>query len=917
MDIHPEKDIAYVIEQFEQQAKGLISLAKDMPVIRKNGSIFYVDINSAIITIAGKQYITRFFRDITERKQTEAELVRAHKQLQHLLDAASQISIIHTDLAGTILTFTRGAERMLGYSAAEMIGKQTPAIIHLASEMAARGQELTRELGYPVEGFEVFVAYAKQGKHDEREWTYVRKDGKYIIVDLIVTAVRDEFDNITGFLGIANDITERKLVIEAQAANSAKSQFVANISHEIRTPLNGIIGICELLLETKLSGEQLEYARIIDSSAENLLNIVNATLDFSKIEAGKMVLENIDFNLREIIEDTIGILSINASKKKLELTDFIESEVPIYLHGDPSRLRQILVNLVGNAIKFTFKGDISLKVALLEENHARATLRFSVQDTGIGIPADKTAAIFNSFTQADVSLARRFGGTGLGLSIAKGLTEQMGGKIGVDSDYGKGSIFWFVVPFAKQQHPTPAFLPHANLGEAKILVVDDNAANRMLLVQQLRAWHISIATAAGGAEALATMRSAAQKKHPFAAAIIDLCMPEMDGIRLAQAIKADSALKRTILLLMSAMLQLPATYSQYKHLFAAMIVKPIRQAYLLHSLLTSLKGTKMSVIEKKWWAEFQRHQQFNVGNRLHILVAEDNIANQQVILSILERMGHVANAVANGHETVTALETVAYDLVLMDIQMPEMDGIQATALIRDPASKVIDHGIPILALTAHAMEGDREKCLTAGMNGYITKPVSIKAIADAIAKIAITTKIFSSRDKKQRSTQAGGRPAANRIRSNTANAIIKESPRRDKAASEPHPSPATAVFDSKAFADRLRGNRASMLKIINIILKETPKLARQFERSVKSCAQEPAARLAHNIKGSAANIGGNQLFAVAAQIETACNLGDWTGAKHLLPELRRTLSGLERALRHFKTKLSIAKEESHENSRRR
>lgn len=874
MDICPEKDGSCDDGRFAWQTSG--HLSRNIPVKRKDGSVFYADVNSAVIAIAGKKYITAFFHDITERKQAEADLALAHRQLKNLIDSASQVSIIATDRFGKILVFNRGAECMLGYSAREMVGKQTPVIIHLESEMKARGLELTREMGCPVEGFDVLIAYAKRDKYDEREWTYVKKDGKHLTVDLIVTGVKDEFGKIDGFLGIAIDITDRKLALQAQAASVAKSQFVANISHEIRTPLNGIIGVCELLLETKLSDQQLEYARIVNFSAETLFSIINATLDFSKIEAGKIELESIDFNLRDTVEDIAGMFAVNVSRKKLELICVIEPDVPLCLRGDPSRLRQILFNLIGNAMKFTSEGEVVVRVELVEEKDSRAVLRFSIRDTGIGVPSDKISVLFNSFTQADTSLSRKYGGTGLGLAISKGLAEKMGGSIGVESAEGKGSTFWFVVPFLKQKPKVaPAVESGANFKGVRILIVDDNATNRLALAGQLRSWKIDVEMAGDGAEALAKMRSAANNKRTFAVALIDSCMPEMDGVTLGKAVKADSALKNTILFLMSSMAMFPETYIQNKHLFAATIIKPVRKRYLYCSLLAALKGETTSAREEKGAAEPKQHEQYRIGNRLNVLVAEDNLANQKVTLSILENMGHWGHVVANGREALQALETMPYDLVLMDVQMPEMDGLEATAIIRDPKSQVRDHAIPILALTAYAMEGDRERCLAAGMNGYIAKPVSIKAIADAIAKIAFVDNAHSSRG-------------------NVAREIPPCSASDDPA----------AVFDSKAFSDRLRGRNAPMSKIIDITLDTMPKYMSEIEQAVQKRCQDDAGRLAHNIRGCAANVGANRFLAVAVKLEAACKTGEWRAAEGLLPESNRQFAILERTMREFQKTLS-------------
>ena len=529
---------------------------------------------------------------------------------------------------------------------------------------------------------------------------------------------------------------EKTNVAQAHASSAAKSRFIANVSHEIRTPLAGIIGICDLLIDTKMSKEQLEYAKIINSSADSLLDIINSTLDWSKIEAGKMELENIDFNLGAVLKDAAGVLAVKASQKKLELINFIEPDVPLNLQGDPGRLRQILVNLIGNAVKFTHEGIITVSVEVVvdgetgqeasAEGAPSVRLRFAVRDTGIGIPADKTKLLFNAFSQADASMTRNFGGTGLGLAISKGLAEQMGGTIGVESEQGIGSTFWFIIPFLKQRADAPG-----------------------------------------------------------------------------------------------------------------------------------------KVLEEEHGRGFQKHEQYLPEKSLRILVAEDNLANQKVALTVLGKMGHSASAVGNGMEAVEALETISYDLVLMDIQMPEMDGFEATAIIRDPQSKIKNKDIPILALTARAMEGDREKCLAAGMNDYIAKPISMKSVANAIANLSASN---------------GG--------------VVLQ----DETIHENDPD---TVFDSKTFSGRMIGDKASIRDVINTYLSETRRLIRELEQAVKNRHQETASQLAHNIKGGAATVSGNKLRSLAITIQRACKAANWPEAESLLAQLNGQFEVLEQAMREY------------------
>ena len=859
----PPQDFATIAQQFKNQFQGKSRLTMDVPLRRKNGEEFYAGVSLSEFRVNSDKYLAVVFRDITEYRAALQQLARVQNQLQGVINAASQVAIIATDFYGTITIFNSGAERILGYSAQEFVGKQTPLAFHLESEIKLRAQELTVELGHPVEGFEVFVARAKIGKYDENEWTFVRKDGSHVTVNLIVTAVKNESGTIIGFLGIAVDVTARRRLLQAQVASAAKSRFIANISHEIRTPLSGIIGVSDLLLATKLPKVQLEYARIISSSAEALANVINATLDFAQIEAGKVVLQQVDFNLRNVVEDVASVLAVNAFKKKLELICFIAPDVPERLNGDPGHVRQVLFNIIGNAIKFTDSGEIVVNVAREADKKNKVVLRFSVRDTGIGIPGDKIGVIFHNFTQGDDSVSRRFGGTGLGLTITKALVAKMGGTIGVKSNPGKGSVFWFVLSFVRQKPAAPAVRPRFNLARTRILIVDDNASNRIMLARQLRAWKINVATAAGGDQALVQLRSAARKKQFFTAAILDMHMPGMNGLTLGQAIKTDAVLKKTILFLMTAVVMPPEFLKRNMDFFAGVIFKPVRQGELWQSLLLCQQNKK-----NKKRASFNEQPRLRTGKQLHVLVAEDNLANQLVVASLLKRIGHVVKVVASGQAAVKALERKAYDLVLMDIQMPGIDGLRATAMIRDPRSAVRDHAVPILAITAHVLQGEREKCLASGMNDYIVKPISLPALVAAIARVTSPRNTPAPRDRQ----------------------VVDDD---------------RVVFDSRAVFGRLGGKVGCLREVIKITLVEMPQLIRKLAWAVKKRQMSAAARLAHTLRGAAINVSGNQFAAFTIKLEAACNAGAWHEVERVLPELNRQFAMLAQALRGYLQKLRL------------
>jgi len=700
---------------------------------------------------------------IVKRRRAELELKRSEEQLRSLIETMEEGVVLITP-DGIITKANPAAERILGLQQKEIENRT----------YTAPDWDILQEDGSPMPSGEMAGPIVMKTKEPvKRQVQGIRRpDGSIAWVHVSAAPFYDSSERFSGVVETFYDITNEKIAREqmmaakehaealalklneraqemefknielenaqreAEEANKAKGDFLARMSHEIRTPMNGIIGMANLLLDTPLTSQQRGYAETVRQCGDTLLDLINDILDFSRIEAGKFSLTLQDFDLRTLLEETSDTLALRAQQKGLEMVFIVNPDVPSLLCGDSGRLRQVVINLVGNALKFTSKGEVTLEVNLHQEDKINAILHFTVTDTGTGIPGDQLETVFDAFSQADPSYSRKHGGTGLGLTITKELVELMGGTIGVHSREGEGTTFRFTLPFQKRTG-VPDYRNNetgADITSLRILVVDDNSTSRRYFALLLGAWNCRFESAANGRDALNILKTAAKNHDPFRIVFIDMQMPAMEGETLSKKIKKDPQLRDTMMVMMTGIGRLGDAQRQEKNSFAAYLAKPVKRA-LLYRCLVTLHNGKNSDSVPKGQRIIPRHSLAGDKPRsIRILLAEDNLTNRKVALGILERMGFRADAVQNGIETVNALETADYDLVLMDCQMPEMDGYETTAIIREKEKTTNSRRIPIIAMTAHAMAGAREECLASGMDDYLAKPIEPAELGRVLGK---------------------------------------------------------------------------------------------------------------------------------------------------------------------------------------
>ena len=858
------------------------------------GELFDADVMLTRLNFGDTTVLQAIVRDITEKKQAEYALNESRKQLEQIINfLPDAILIVNTE--GKVTVWNRSMEEMTGIKAEDIIGKgnyehalpfygeRRPIMVDL---VIASDEEQQKKY---------MSIRSEKNRMTAETWVPVLRSEKRFLY-IMATPLYDSNGYLIGSIESIRDITDRKQMENklldameaAEAATRAKSDFLANMSHEIRTPMNAIIGMAYLAVQTELSPKQQDYIGKIQSSSQALLGIINDILDFSKIEAGKLEIEAVAFNLDETMNNLANMLSMKAYQKGLELLFQYSSDVPQKLKGDPLRLGQILINLTNNAIKFTEQGEIIVKVELVQQHEQKVTLQFSVKDTGIGMTLEQQSKLFQAFSQADASTTRKYGGTGLGLAISARLSELMGGSIWVVSESGKGSTFYFTVVFdsmetVENRHP----LIHFHHQMINVLAIDDNAVAREILMNMLHALHFQAMGVDSGEQGLAALLEVASSE-PFDLVLLDWQMPEMDGVETARRIRELGLAREPDIIMISAydLSELAEEMNQFG--IAKRLIKPVTESQLFDAVMDVIGAEKKSsLIVATHHDVATASDQWQGIQGAHILLVEDNEINQQVAREILEQVGVTVDIAGNGLQAIAALEVHSYDAVLMDVQMPIMDGYEATRQIRTDARFA---ALPIIAMTANAMSGDREKSLGVGMNDYVTKPINPSQVFAALARWV---------------TPAHPRPMMPSRASHRAGAIGAAT---DESV-EPRPWPELPGISLEDGLTRVGNNRSLYQKLLGQFRASNEEMVANIQAAWRAGDLPTAARMAHTVKGVAANLGADELAAVGAELERALKQVQTDGVEALIETFATELDIVTDGIRAFEAALAEPQQE--------
>ena len=805
-------------------------------------------------------------QDISALKRKEQELRYTEEKYRSIFENAIE-GIFQTTPEGSYMSVNPALASIYGYDSPDELMSR---VTHIARQLYVR----------PGRRAEFVAAMLEKGSVTDFESQIYRRDGSLIWISERAREVRDGDGKLLYYEGTVEDVTARREAEEAikkardAALESArlKSEFLANMSHEIRTPMNGIIGMTGLLLDTELTPKQKDFAQTISSSSDALLTIINDILDFSKIEAGMLVFEEIEFELDAVMEGSVELLAARAAAKGIELVSLVYDDVPVCLRGDPGRLRQVLTNLIGNAIKFTAQGEVAVRAKCVHSDDTHVTVRFSVQDTGIGIDQKTQDKLFQAFVQADGSTTRKFGGTGLGLAICKQLVAGMGGEIGVNSDPGKGSEFWFTARYEKQAYGMVPPRP-ADLKDVRVLIVDDNETNRSVLQHLFSSWQMLEQEAAGGSQALTILNAEASRGKMFDLAVLDMQMPGIDGLELARRMKKDPRFASVRLVMLTSVDQQDDADVLRETGVDAYLTKPLKQSQLFECLRNVMSADVETREIKSGLVALHVHAEAEEkpaapDRRLRILIAEDNPVNQRVALFQLQKLGFLADVVDNGRLALEALAKSNYDLVFMDCQMPELDGYAATRDLR--ASEAGERHTWVIAMTANSLEGDRQKCLDAGMDDYVSKPVKPEKLQAAIDR-------FTGLKAVERETRETG---------------------------------AVGAIDPKIIAGfremDIEGEESILAKLIDVFIENTPRVLQEARASLARRMSPQLERAAHTLKGSCSNFGAERMRKACESLETVARGGELERAEELINLIEKEFEYVRLALEHEKPACALA-----------